>query len=563
MIRRRIILFASIFFNLQLCFGAEEGFFNLQNGSQYLGFSNMNKEFGITSLMNSAIANDAQATQIFIRSGDNVDQRNIAGATALHLAARNGSYESAKILVEAGANVNARDNEGWTPLMRASLAGNQPLIELLINNSADVWAVNQNNDSALVHTAMANCYECAKTILSSKSHSNDRILKKGQIFRASEIVKKRYNEPFMELLNGQDVKNSNTIINIVDEDVFGNREKNDGDSNNITKLIYVFTGKVITNDELKKLSKENYSNSLKAEKDNVKEKKLEPKKNKVVEMPVVESTIKVEDAEYEFKGNVITQKEIDRQKKDMMKSMVPAKKKETQKTNVEKNNKKSKTQSAEKKSSTVEATKPANQKQNIEKPKSANAPKPEVTKPNTKAVETTKSAPQNAKTAEPVAKQTVQNTKSANAPKTNEAPKVEAKNSQTIQQNTTASKNANSDLAAKALKEREIKKKTKQPIKEIDKPVEVKEKKITYTPKKQKPQENQPNSNAPMQKNDVKYTLQNDDSKLTYTPKKSSSTDKKYTLGNDDTKIDIPEKTKQSPSGTKKYTLKDDSGSLN
>ena len=145
--------------------------------------------------MNSAIANDAKAAKIFIASGADVRQKNIAGATALHLAARNNSFETAQVLIENGARVNERDFEGWTPLMRASLAGNQKVMKLLIEHGAEIWSQNNYGETPLMHTAMADCHECGKLILENTDRQrSDSSLINNQIKQSLQIVNKKTNK---------------------------------------------------------------------------------------------------------------------------------------------------------------------------------------------------------------------------------------------------------------------------------------------------------------------------------------------------------------------------------
>lgn len=123
---------------------------------------------GISSLMNATINNDVDAVNFFSKSGGfiTVNQKNIGGATALHIATRNGNIEIAKILIENGANVNATDNEGWTPLMRATMSGNPGLVEMLLNHGADAIKTNSIGETAIVNAATSGCNECLKTLFS-------------------------------------------------------------------------------------------------------------------------------------------------------------------------------------------------------------------------------------------------------------------------------------------------------------------------------------------------------------------------------------------------------------
>ena len=116
---------------------------------------------GITSLMNATINEDVQAVKFFAKSGVAiVNQKNIGGATALHIASRNGSVEIAKILIENGANVNVADNEGWTPIMRAALSKNPELIKIFLNVGADPRKMNSSGETAIIHASSSGCLEC-------------------------------------------------------------------------------------------------------------------------------------------------------------------------------------------------------------------------------------------------------------------------------------------------------------------------------------------------------------------------------------------------------------------
>lgn len=285
------VFFIITFFSLTSVFAKNKGYFDSGNGSEYLDFSNMNKEFKITSLMNSAIANDAKATKIFIASGAEVNQKNIAGATALHLAVRNNSFESAQVLIENGAKVNERDSEGWTPLMRASLAGNQKMMTLLMENGAKVWEQNRFGETALMHTAMADCYECGKLIL-EKDDGRNNVLVNDQAKQSLQIVNKRYNEPFIELitakLNGGEVLALDDTSSLDKKPTTKTKNTSkDAQDGTLVQLVYVFTGKTITKEEMNEIGKSIYDSS-KQEKE--KSKKIKLKDNKIEDKkPVVET----------------------------------------------------------------------------------------------------------------------------------------------------------------------------------------------------------------------------------------------------------------------------------
>jgi hypothetical protein len=125
-------------------------------------YSKENKEIaGISPLMEAVTNNDIDGVRFFSKSSAAViNQKNFGGATALHLAARQGSLEMARILVENGADVNAIDLEGWTPLMRAAFFQNNEIVDLLLSNGAAAQLLNSIGESAIVHATISDCDKC-------------------------------------------------------------------------------------------------------------------------------------------------------------------------------------------------------------------------------------------------------------------------------------------------------------------------------------------------------------------------------------------------------------------
>lgn len=76
-----------------------------------------------------------------------LDDKNVLGQTALHIAAKNNQTEVVIALLGAGANANAKDNNGETALMLASKEGNIGVVkELLRFNQimrGSIWTYNK------------------------------------------------------------------------------------------------------------------------------------------------------------------------------------------------------------------------------------------------------------------------------------------------------------------------------------------------------------------------------------------------------------------------------------
>lgn len=122
---------------------------------------------GISTLMNATMSGDVESVKFFSKAGvDVVNQKNVGGATALHIASRTGNVEIAKILIDSGANINAADNEGWTPLMRAAMAKSPELVKFLLNSGADASKANSFGETVIIHATASECNECLEQIFS-------------------------------------------------------------------------------------------------------------------------------------------------------------------------------------------------------------------------------------------------------------------------------------------------------------------------------------------------------------------------------------------------------------
>lgn len=259
---------------------ASPGYYDVPKTDEFLGLTNMNKEFKVTSLMNSAIINDYKAAEIFINTGANVNDRNIANVTPLHLASRNAAHETAQILLRYGAIVDPKDNENWTPLMRASLAGDLEMIKILMGYGANAWNQNNYGDTPVVHAAMADCYECVKYILENAGENPYPTMLNTQLQKALDIANKRYNEAMIRLLKEQmDGKNGygsnkygNGKFNTGDNDnlnPYGDGSMQNGQygqygidgTNTLVELVYIFMGRTISAQEIAAMGKQAYINS--------------------------------------------------------------------------------------------------------------------------------------------------------------------------------------------------------------------------------------------------------------------------------------------------------------
>ncbi|MBL6664949.1 MAG: ankyrin repeat domain-containing protein [Rickettsiales bacterium] len=150
--------------------------------------------FEVTPLMSAAIDQDITGVKFFTRSDNaTINQQNIGGATALHLASRVGNLEIVKILVKNGANLDIKDNEGWTPLMRAVVAGNIQVVSYLLDKNANAAIVNYSSESVIYHAASVSCHDCLKLLLEKYDFVANMGLKllKTQINASYEVARNK------------------------------------------------------------------------------------------------------------------------------------------------------------------------------------------------------------------------------------------------------------------------------------------------------------------------------------------------------------------------------------
>ncbi len=158
---------------------------------------------GINVLMMAVNSNDIQGVSFFSKAGGVlVNQKNIGGATALHISCREGFLEIAKILIENGADVNAIDNEGWTPLMRANINGHHEVVSLLVSKGVGSGGLNYTGESAIMHATLGNCDKCLNIMFEKINFLQTLNLKslKEQITDSFIISRNRENPKIQGLL---------------------------------------------------------------------------------------------------------------------------------------------------------------------------------------------------------------------------------------------------------------------------------------------------------------------------------------------------------------------------
>ena len=102
--------------------------------------------------------------------GENIEQTDDFGHTALVIALNGGHVELAKLLVEKGADINYVDHDGYTPLMWATHKGHIREVQMLLDEGADPHVQNKDGFNCLMMAAQEGRLEIARMLLNRDAH---------------------------------------------------------------------------------------------------------------------------------------------------------------------------------------------------------------------------------------------------------------------------------------------------------------------------------------------------------------------------------------------------------
>ncbi|XP_078600101.1 uncharacterized protein LOC144875153 [Branchiostoma floridae x Branchiostoma japonicum] len=117
------------------------------------GDPSIKSEDGGTGLHLAAWTGNVDALRLVLETGKvDVDEKDFAGCTALHLASEQGHFEVVEVLIDIGADPHTRDKQGDTALHWAAYHGHVKVVELLLSKGLDSNAKGCNGITA-VHRA--------------------------------------------------------------------------------------------------------------------------------------------------------------------------------------------------------------------------------------------------------------------------------------------------------------------------------------------------------------------------------------------------------------------------
>lgn len=152
---------------------------------------------GNTLLMIAARDGQEALVDLFIAQRPKMNARNIAGDSALRLAAFAGHLGIVKKLVTAGAKVNSTS---WTPLIYAAFNGHVEIVRYLLGNGADINAASENGSTALMMAARNGHGPVVQVLLAK--HADPRLTNENGETALDLAKKSGRNDNIPQLLTG-------------------------------------------------------------------------------------------------------------------------------------------------------------------------------------------------------------------------------------------------------------------------------------------------------------------------------------------------------------------------
>ena len=155
-----------------------------------------------------------------------MDKRDVAGWSALHNAALNGSVRCMRTLIAKGANVNARARVSLTPLHFSSFGGHDECVQILLRHGAIVDVRDSSNQTPLIYAVargVSNIKNCIRMLLNNNADVSVRDVsgmtaldwaKQRRLYSIAQILEKHIakkgNNPTHKIMANHQLKETTT-----------------------------------------------------------------------------------------------------------------------------------------------------------------------------------------------------------------------------------------------------------------------------------------------------------------------------------------------------------------
>ncbi|MDD5456116.1 MAG: ankyrin repeat domain-containing protein [Candidatus Margulisbacteria bacterium] len=143
-------------------------------------------------LMQAVLGKHVRNVQKLLKSGADVNHKDITNTTSLMFAAQIGKKELFEVLLKGGADINARNNGGWTALMFAAVNGHKDIVEMLLKKKADKNIKDADNWTALTLALSKEHKEVAGKLIISGAELNIQSGEEYQSALSMAIIKNYY-----------------------------------------------------------------------------------------------------------------------------------------------------------------------------------------------------------------------------------------------------------------------------------------------------------------------------------------------------------------------------------
>lgn len=125
-----------------------------------------------SDVADAAEKGDIETVRLLLGQGNDVNETQNDGATALHWAAYHDDRDLAAVLLEAGADADAANRAGFTPMVLATINGSAPMISLFLEAGADPNHTLMHGETPLMFAARTGTVDAIQTLIDAGADVN-------------------------------------------------------------------------------------------------------------------------------------------------------------------------------------------------------------------------------------------------------------------------------------------------------------------------------------------------------------------------------------------------------